>query len=222
MTEVLHTSFSPTDSSRRHVIVGLTGGLAAGKSLVARMFSCLGALVWDADTAAKRLYQTDSRLQQSILQRWGEEIAITDKGGNMIDVDRMALSNIIFKSAQELAWLRSQVHPRVSKKFQEWLINQNHAPRLIIRETAILFESKSDATCDITITVEAHESLRIERAQSRANIQGTPVPSQSEIQARIDKQWNEAQRMAHADHVILNNRNVALLPQVLKLWDALT
>ena len=151
----------------RPVVVGVTGGMAAGKSLVTRMFAALGAPTWDADSAAKRLYQTDTTLQQATLDRWGPRIAKLDEDGRMVDVNREALAEVVFSNPDELAWLEAQVHPAVGRAFSAWLEDQPHTP-VVIREAAILFESGSDATCDVTLTVEAPEALRIRRAQERA------------------------------------------------------
>ena len=218
MSEVRHRS--PVHASRPSV-VGVTGGMAAGKSLVTRMFAALGAPTWDADFAAKRLYQTDATLQQATLDRWGPRIAKLDEFGRMVDVDRQALAEVVFSSPDELAWLEAQVHPAVGRAFSSWLEAQNHA-RVVIREAAILFESGSGATCDVTLTVEAPEALRIRRAQDRARQHGQVVPSESEIKARLARQWTEAQRVSKADHVLRNDAKDALLPQVLAIWALLT
>ena len=201
----------------RPVVVGVTGGMAAGKSLVTRMFAALGTPTWDADSAAKRLYQTDATLQQATLDRWGTRIATLDEAGRMVDVDREALAAVVFSDPDELAWLEAQVHPAVGRAFSSWLEGQTHAP-FVIREAAILFESGSDATCDVTLTVEAPEALRIRRAQERARHRGEAVPSESEVQARLARQWTEAQRVSRADHVLRNGPKDALLPQVLAIW----
>ncbi len=214
MSKVRHRS--PAHASRP-VVVGVTGGMAAGKSLVTNMFAALGASTWDADWAAKRLYQTDAALQQATLDRWGPGIAKFDEDGRMVDVNREALAEVVFSNPEELAWLEAQVHPAVGRAFSSWLEGQAHAS-VVIREAAILFESGSDVTCDITLTVEAPEALRIRRAQDRARRRGQAVPSKTEVRARLARQWTEAQRVSRADHVLRNGPKDALLPQVLAIW----
>ena len=207
--------------SSRPLILGLTGGIAAGKSLVARMFEALGATVWDADAAAKTLYQTDPQLRDAMIQRWGAHVARCDEHGKEVDVHRQAVADIVFADAQELAWLESRVHPAVGRAFDLWLEEQAQIGKalVVIREAAILFESGSDAACDVTVTVEAPETLRIARAQHRAQAEGQPVPEEAEIRARMDRQWTEAQRVARADHVVRNTDETAILPQVLHIWN---
>ena len=203
------------------LIMGLTGGMAAGKSLVARMFAKLGATVWDADAAAKTLYQTDAHLREAMILRWGAQVALRDDHGNAIDVHRQAVADIVFAEAQELAWLESRVHPAVGRAYNLWLEKQAQIgkTRVVVREAAILFESGSDASCDVTVTVEAPETLRVARAQQRAQSEGQPIPEEADIRARMDRQWTEAQRTARADHVVRNTAGTAILPQILDIWN---
>ena len=211
-----------SSASSRPLILGLTGGMAAGKSLVARMFETLGATVWDADAAAKRLYQTDSQLREAMIQRWGAHVARCDVSSNAVDVNRQAVAEIVFADAQDLAWLESRVHPAVGRAFDLWLEKQAQVGKahVVVREAAILFESGSDASCDVTVTVEARETLRIARAQHRAQSKGQPVPDETDIRARMGRQWTEAQRTARADHVVRNSDETAILPQVLDIWNS--
>lgn len=202
------------------IVVGLTGGIGAGKSLVARMFAALGAPTWDADETAKKLYQTDHALRQSIVERWGPEVGLCNDQGQVVDVRRSVVADLVFANPEELAWLEAQVHPAVARSFERWLEFQKRAcaPKWVVREAAILFESGSDATCDVTITIEAPEPLRIQRVKERARAHGQPVPTEEEIRARMAKQWTESERTTRADHVLRNDEDCALLPQVLNLW----
>ena len=78
------------------LIVGLTGGIMTGKSTVAQIFKALGAEVWNADEAAKNLYRSDAVLRETIIQRWGESVAIQDEHGQSIDVDRSIIATRVF------------------------------------------------------------------------------------------------------------------------------
>ena len=102
----------------RPTVVGLTGGMAAGKSLVARMFAALGAP--RGCGCRPKDCQTDATLQHATLDRWGPSIAVLDEEGRMVDVNRQALAEVIFANPGELAWLESQVHPAVGRAFV-WL-----------------------------------------------------------------------------------------------------
>ena len=198
------------------MVVGLTGGIAAGKSLVGRMFEALGLPVWNADDAAKQLYATDAVLREAMVERWGDDIGEFDGAGNLVDIDRRALAQIVFNDAEELTWLEQRVHPAVGRAFEKWfadLQRDGHA-EIVVREAAILFESKSDETCDTVVTVEAPLNLRISRAMSR---ESHAVLKKEDILKRVQQQWEPQERMAKADHVVENDGNTPLLPQVLAL-----
>ncbi len=199
----------------RPLVVGLTGGMAAGKSLVARILRALGAAAWDADAAAKSLYRTDPVLRKALLDRWGAEVAVRDESGLAVDVDRRALASRIFADPEELRWLESMVHPAVARAFDAWA-ERMHAlghPSYVVREAAILFESGSHKTCDFVVTVEAPEEIRI----ARAVLRGRGEVSEQEVRARLRRQATQEQRMGLADVVLKNGPQDALLPQVLDL-----
>ena len=215
-----HDPHASTNASPRPLVVGLTGGMAAGKSTVARMLETLGAAVWDADSVAKDLYKTHPQLRDAILERWGEALAIRNRQGEAMDIRRSALAQVIFQDPSELKWLESQVHPLVADAFEQWLKGLPSGTRVAVREAAILFESGSDQGCDLVVSVEADEALRIERVHHRAIQRGETPPTNEDLQGRLSRQWTSAQRMDRADAVILNNDHDRLLPQVLALFDA--
>ena len=206
------------------LIVGLTGGIAAGKSTVAQIFKALGAEVWNADEAAKTLYRSDAVLRESIIQRWGESVAIRDEHGQSIDVDRSTIAARVFHDQEQLAWLEQQVHPAVATQFDIWLKQRQriNSFNVVIREAAILFESNSHLACDVVVTVEADESVRIARALKRGAQTADGAPTESQIRARIQRQWTREQRIQCADFVVGNGPNDALLPQVLHVFQSLT
>ena len=198
----------------RPLVVGLTGGIAAGKSLVGRMFEALGMHVWNADDAAKQLYATDTALRNAMVERWGDDIGAFDEFGNLVDINRRAIAKIVFNNPEELSWLEQRVHPAVGRAFEQWIseLLQDGQVEIVVREAAILFESKSDETCDVVVTVEAPLDLRISRALSR---EGNPKLSEEDILKRVQQQWQPQERMAKADHVIENDGTGPLLPQVM-------
>lgn len=194
--------------------------MAAGKSVVARMLKSLGAAVWDADAAAKSLYRTDPVLRRALLDRWGEELAIYDESGLAVDVDRRALASHIFSDPAELRWLESMVHPAVARAFDAWAANVRSSgePPYLVREAAILIESGSHKTCDFVATVEAPEKVRI----ARAVLRGRGQVSEQDVLARLRRQATREQRVEHADFVLENGPQDALLSQVLDLHTKLT
>ena len=196
-------------TSNRPFVVGITGGIAAGKSTVCRMLSSMGVAVWDADRAAKSLYRTDRGLLESVIKHFGPEVGLQNGEGDIVDVDRAALAKNVFGHPEELAWLESKVHPAVAHAFDTWLDSQR-ACSWVVREAAILFESNSDQGCDAVVTVEAPVSLREARALRRG-------ASKEDVAQRMNAQWPSDERIARAQATIWNDGVRPLLPQVEQL-----
>ena len=198
-------------ASHRPFVVGVTGGIAAGKSTVCRMLSSMGVAVWDADGAAKSLYRTNQGLRDDVVGHFGVEVALRDGRGAATDIDRPALAKKVFGHPDELAWLESKVHPAVARAFDTWLDGQR-ARTWVVREAAILFESGSDRGCDAVVTVEAPVALREVRALRRG-------ASAEDVARRMNVQWPSEDRIARAQATIWNDGVRPLLPQVEQLRD---
>lgn len=205
----------PKSHETRPLVLGLTGGMASGKSLVGRMLGALGVPVWDADAAAKLLYRTNDKLRDSVLNQWGEELALKDADGRVHDLDRAKLAALVFTNEEAKRWLERQVHPAVSQAFDVW--HRAHGPRApyVVREAAILFESGTHVGCDWIATVEAPRDLRIQRALHRP---GAESMNEADVLRRMSHQWSREQREQRAD-VVLENDGRPLLAQVLQLHD---
>ncbi len=189
-------------------IIALTGGIGAGKSLVAQYFSELGARVVDADQLSRVAIERGSEGFDKVLLRFGE--AILRDG----DIDRKALAEIIFADASARADLEAIIHPRVRELFND--VVADLAPdETLIYEIPLLVESKAAANFDLIITVEADLEIRKERLRKR----GMFI---SEIERRIAAQASREEREAQADHVITNDGDEdALLRSVENLWEDL-
>ena len=189
-------------------IIALTGGIGAGKSLVAQYFSELGARVVDADQLSRVAIERGSEGFDEVLLRFGE--AILRDG----DIDRKALAEIIFADASARADLEAIIHPRVRELFND--VVADLAPdETLIYEIPLLVESKAAANFDLIITVEADLEIRKERLRKR----GMFI---SEIERRIAAQASREEREAQADHVITNDGDEdALLRSVENLWEDL-
>ena len=203
---------APRHASHRPIVVGVTGGIAAGKSTVCRMLSSMGVAVWDADGAAKSLYRTDPALRDEVVRHFGEEVALRDGQGATFDIDRSALAEKVFGHPDELAWLESKVHPAVACAFDTWLDGQG-ACAWVVREAAILFESGSDQGCDAVVTVEAPVALREARALRRG-------ATSEDVARRMNAQWPSEDRIALSQATIWNDGVRPLIPQVEQLRDA--
>lgn len=189
-------------------IIALTGGIGAGKSLVAQYFSELGARVVDADQLSRMAIERGSNGFDEVLFRFGESIL---RDG---DIDRKVLAEIIFSDASARADLEAIVHPRVRELFSD--VVADLAPdETLIYEIPLLVESKAAANFDLVITVEADLEIRKERLRKRGMLI-------SEIERRIAAQASREEREAQADHIITNDGDEdALLRSVENLWEDL-
>lgn len=115
------------------MVVGLTGGIGSGKSMVAMIWQFLGVPVYNSDIQAKKLYHTNSFLKNSLIQRYGSEIYQREK------LNTQFLASIVFDNKTELEWLNALVHPLVQQDFESWQTRQNSA--YVLKEAAILIES---------------------------------------------------------------------------------
>lgn len=190
------------------LIVALTGGIGAGKSLAAQYFSELGARVVDADQLARVAIERGSAGFDEVILRFGEEI--TRNG----DIDRKALAEIIFADPKAKEDLEAIIHPRVRQLFAEVVADLN-ADEILIYEIPLLVETAAAKNFDVVITVEADLELRKERLRKR----GMFI---SEIERRIASQASREERVALADYVLINDGDEdGLLRAVENLWEEL-
>lgn len=190
------------------LVVALTGGIGAGKSLVAQFFSELGARVIDADQLARIAIERGSAGFDDVIARFGEEI--TTNG----DIDRKALADIVFSDAIAKADLEAIVHPRVRQLFLD-VVADLGPEEILIYEIPLLVETGATKNFDQIITVEADLEIRKARLLKR----GMFI---SEIQSRLAAQAIPAEREAIATYLIENSGNQdQLLRKVENLWEEL-
>jgi dephospho-CoA kinase len=190
------------------LVVGLTGGIGAGKSLVAQYFAELGARVVDADELARVAIERGSEGFDEVVERFGEEIL---RDG---DIDRKALGAIVFSDPSARKDLENIVHPRVRSLFNH-VLSDLDADEILIYEIPLLVETSAQENFDYIITVEAPIELRRERLLRRKMLI-------SEIDRRIASQVDEAARTSVADKVIRNDGDEdQLLRSVENIWEDL-
>ena len=190
------------------LIVALTGGIGAGKSLVAQYFSELGARVVDADQLSRLAIERGSEGFDEVILRFGE--AILRDG----DIDRKTLAEIVFDDPLARADLEAIIHPRVRELFSE-VVADLGANEIMIYEIPLLVESNTSANFDMVITVEADIDLRKDRLRKR----GMFI---SEIDRRMAAQATREQREELADEIITNDGDEDdLLRKVENLWEDL-
>tara|TARA_R110002096_G_scaffold21043_7_gene68753 strand:+ start:106047 stop:106625 length:579 start_codon:yes stop_codon:yes gene_type:complete len=185
------------------MIVGITGGIGAGKTTVSNIFGQLGIPVYEADYHSKNLLDIDEELKSSLVELLGNSILNNSK------IDREKMAAIIFNDEQLLKRANALIHPRVALHFEKWRNNQKSP--YIIKEAAILFESGSYKDCDKVIVVSAPKELRIERVKKRSGL------SRQQIMARMEKQWPEEQKIKLADYIVINDGEHSLIKQSLDI-----
>ena len=185
--------------------IGITGGIGAGKSTVTRVFAALRVPVYDADSRAKGLMNSDPVLKAGITEAFGPE-SYTPAGLN-----RHYLAATVFNDPGKTALLNGLVHPRVGDDYAAWV--QGHAGfAYVLKEAALLFESGSYRSLDRVIAVAAPLPLRIRRVLHR-----DPHRTEADVAAIIARQMDEAEKLARADYVVHNDEKTLLIPQVLHL-----
>ncbi|MFA0961721.1 dephospho-CoA kinase [Roseivirga sp. BDSF3-8] len=193
-------------SNKGPLKVGLTGGIGAGKSVVAKVFAVLGVPVYEADDRAKYLLTHDTVLKQSVTDAFGKD-AYLENG----EPNRPYLAEKVFGDEERLAVLNGLVHPRIGEDFAEWHMANEGAP-YVLKVAALLFESGSYHQLDKIITVSASEKERVERTLMRDQHR-----SQAQIRSIIERQMPAQEKELQSNFVIKNDKGDAVIPQVLDL-----
>jgi dephospho-CoA kinase len=190
------------------MIVGITGGIGSGKSIVSHIFELLGVSVYNSDIRSKELLNKDPELISKLIEQFGEEI-YTSSG-----IDRKHFASLIFNDKKLLEISNNIIHPFVRKDFENWVDAQSSP--YVIKESAILFETGIYKQLNKIILVTAPEKIRIKRVQEREQI------SKDVVLERINNQWEESKKIPLADFVIFNDETQMLLPQILKIHQLLS
>lgn len=186
-------------------LVGITGGIGSGKSLITKIFQCLGAKVYDADSRAKTIMTTDGILVEQIKKEFGN---LSYRGK---ELNREFLAQEVFDKPVRLNKLNALVHPRVALDFETWVAENRHE-KYLVKEAALMIESGSHKALDTLVLVNAPVEMRIERVLKR-----DPQRNREEVMNIIARQMNEDEKIKLADVVIKNDETELLIPQVLAL-----
>lgn len=184
--------------------IGITGGIGSGKTTICKIFELLEIPVFYADEEAKNLMIRNPDVVQQIKNEFGNEAYLPDHSLN-----RKYISDIVFKDIAKLSNLNNIVHPAVFKAFKDWSALQN-AP-YVLKEAALLFESKSNLLNHANIFVSSPLDLRIKRVMKRDEL------TEEKVMERISKQMPEQDKEKLSDYIIYNNEEDLLILQVLAL-----
>jgi dephospho-CoA kinase len=187
------------------MVVGITGGIGSGKTIVCGVFRQLGVPVYEADAETKKLYNTQPEIADRIKKEFTD--VVFDKSEKL---DKQKLATLVFKDESALKKLNEIVHPFVISHFEEW-VKLHKTSSYVLKEAAILFESGTDQGCDRIITVSAPVELRIQRTMMRDK------RTKQEVEQIIQQQWSDEEKIKRSDFVIVNNELQLVIPQVLEV-----
>lgn len=187
-------------------VIGLTGGIGSGKTIVAKYLESLGIPVYIADDEARKLMDA-KEIIDSVSETFGNQVIEHGK------INRTTLAKLVFNNSEQLEKLNSIIHPKVKEHFDTWLEKHKNHP-WVVKEAAILFESGSYKGCDAIITVTAPLETRIQRVMERDKT------DRESVLKRMQSQWTDEQRITKSTYVI---HNISLkethkkIKQILKL-----
>ena len=189
--------------------VGITGGIGSGKTLVCKVFETLEIPVFNADNEAKKIMNSNSLLQEVLLNEFGEE-TFNDNG----NINNKYFSKIVFENKEKLEKLNSIVHPFVIGTFDEWAKKQES--KIVILESAIIFENGLNTLFDKIITIISPIEIRIERILKRGN------SNKDDILKIISNQLSDEEKIKLSDFVIYNNEESSIISQVTEIINKLS
>jgi dephospho-CoA kinase len=170
--------------------IGLTGGIAAGKSEALAAFGRLGAATLSSDAVVHELLESEP-LRGRLVERWGAGVVSSDGV-----LDRSRIGEIVFADPDQLSWLEAQIHPLVRERTAAWLTALPADTAVAVVEVPLLFEAGSDAVFDTTVAVVTSDEVRRERAAARGH---------ALVDEREARQLPQSEKAARAEHVVAND-----------------
>ena len=186
--------------------IGLTGGIASGKSRVGRLLEAHGWPVLDADRYAREALAAGSDATRQVLERWGDAVRAPDEP---LGLNRAALGRIVFAESKARRWLEHLVHPVVRQRFEQELQALAGAPCVVLM-IPLLFEAGQTDLCSEVWLVDCEEQQQLERLMLRDDL------SEQEAQLRITAQWPLSRKRPLADRIIDNRGPDTALNEAVK------
>jgi dephospho-CoA kinase len=187
--------------------IGITGGIGSGKSTVCKVFEQLNIPVFNADWEAKNLLSS-TKVKEFYRIEFGSRVF------SGTEIDKVKLSQLIFSDHEALNKVNGFIHPLVFQAFEKWCAVNGNAP-YVIKEAALLFESKANNNLDYTILITAPTEKRIERVMHRDHV------TRENVIMRINNQMQDSEKVNLANFVIDNDGNALIIPQILAIHNKL-
>lgn len=172
-------------------IIGLTGGIGSGKTILAKEFSKNYIQVYNSDERAKFLMNNSKDLKDSLIKCFGSNTYVDHS------LNKTYLSSLIFNDRKLLELMNSIVHPQVEKDFMGWMKTKDE--KYVIYESALIFETGSYKRNDFNILVTSDLSVRINRIMNRDKI------DKSLAMLKINNQWKDEKKIPLADYIFVNS-----------------
>lgn len=189
------------------MVVGLTGGIGSGKSTISKLFEIIGCAVFESDKVAKEIY-FEAETKPKIIDLLGAGVYVNEN-----TLNKRYISSKIFEDTTVLEKLNQIIHPAVIKRSK--LFVEKNAGKLIIKETALLFEAHLEKECDKIVVIAANTELRIKRVMQRDGLK------REDVLKKIQSQLTQEEKIKRADFVIYNDEESLIIPQVLKIYEQL-
>lgn len=189
--------------------IGITGGIGSGKSVVSEIFRLHGIPLYNADMEAKKLNDSSSYIREQLIRQFGKDLYMDDR------LDRKKLASIIFHDSHQLAIVNSIIHPELAKHFTGWCQQRKNYP-MVVLDAALLIEAGFHQFVDKVIMVQAPRELRIARVMQRDRL------ALNEVEARMNSQLSEEEKIKYADFVICNDNRHSLIRQAAEIMKRVT
>lgn len=183
-------------------LIAVTGGIGSGKTIISKIFNCIGIPVYFSDSEAKRLMCSNSEIREKLQKEFGNNVYVNGQ------LQKNILAQIIFNNSESRKIVNQIVHPVVRKDFIEWTQNQNSD--YCIMESALVFDSDLYSLFDAVVYVDSPIEIRIQRVMNRDNC------SREDVLQRIKMQPSD-EICLQKSHFVVENNNTFVIPQVLKI-----
>lgn len=195
-------------------VIGLVGGIGAGKSTAARVLGTLGGMVIDADAIGHDAIEQEG-IRRTVLDRWGDRTNLLKPDGR---IDRRALGRVVFENSADRYALQEVVFPYIRERTRSAIAAAQTDPtvRFVVLDAAVMLEAGWDGVCDRVVYIDAPRDVRRGRVAERSGW------TESDLLAREAAQWPEERKKAAADAVVVNESGQyelkRKLEDLVRLW----